>query len=128
GVPLDRIQVVLGDTQLPPGPVSSGSMATGSLVPAASDAARNAIKKLLGAVRECIEPPFPGVDPKTLAFSQGRVHPPGQTASDGVPFEQILKGARLSQVSGEGKSGSSDKDKNAQQTSTQSFGSHFVEV
>jgi len=127
-LPVDRIRVSLGDTLLPPGPVSGGSMATGSLVPAACDAARNVIKKLLGAVRECVEPLFPGVDPKRLVFSQGRVHLPDQPASGGVPFETVLKRARLSQVSGEGKSGSSDKDKEASQTSTQSFGAHFVEV
>ena len=34
GVPLDKVEVVLGDTSLPPGPLSGGSMATGSVVPA----------------------------------------------------------------------------------------------
>ena len=34
GVPLERIEVALGDTSLPPGPVSGGSMATESVIPA----------------------------------------------------------------------------------------------
>src|SRR5207247_5061042 len=34
GVPLDKIEVALGDTSLPEGPVSGGSMVTGSMVPA----------------------------------------------------------------------------------------------
>src|SRR6266481_5396187 len=34
GVPLGRIEAVLGDTSLPPGPISGGSMATASVVPA----------------------------------------------------------------------------------------------
>ena len=32
GVPLDKVEVVLGDTSLPEGPLSGGSMATGSVV------------------------------------------------------------------------------------------------
>ena len=46
GVPLDKIEVVLGDTSLPEGPLSGGSMATGSVVPAVFQAADNAIASL----------------------------------------------------------------------------------
>ncbi len=128
GLPLDRISVALGDTVLPPGPVSGGSMATGSLVPATLQAARNAVKKLLGAVRECAESPFPGVDPKTLSLTGGLVHKPGQVPGSGVPFQEILARAHLNHVSGSGQSGSSDRDKDAGKLSMQSFGAHFVEV
>src|SRR5262249_56334290 len=31
GLPLDKVEAVLGDTSLPPGPLSGGSMATGSV-------------------------------------------------------------------------------------------------
>src|SRR5262247_4627312 len=47
GVPLDRIEVALGDTLLPPGPLSGGSMATASVIPAVVGAADNAIGSLL---------------------------------------------------------------------------------
>src|SRR6266446_2795131 len=47
GVPLEKVEVVLGDTSLPAGPISGGSMATGSVVPAVFDAADNAITSLL---------------------------------------------------------------------------------
>jgi xanthine dehydrogenase YagR molybdenum-binding subunit len=43
GVPLNKIEVVLGDTSLPPGPVSGGSLVTGSVIPAVFEAAENAI-------------------------------------------------------------------------------------
>ena len=46
GLPLEKIEVVLGDTSLPPGPVSGGSMVTGSVVPAVFAAADNAIASL----------------------------------------------------------------------------------
>ncbi|HJX20190.1 MAG TPA: xanthine dehydrogenase family protein molybdopterin-binding subunit, partial [Steroidobacteraceae bacterium] len=39
GLPIDKIEVVLGDTQLPPGPISGGSMVTASAVPAVMEAA-----------------------------------------------------------------------------------------
>ena len=39
GVPLDKVEVALGDTSLPAGPISGGSMATGSVVPAVFAAA-----------------------------------------------------------------------------------------
>src|ERR671918_1481834 len=47
GVPLDKVEVALGDTTLPEGPTSGGSMATASVIPAVFDAADNAIKSLL---------------------------------------------------------------------------------
>src|SRR5256714_14412902 len=47
GVPLDKVEVVLGDTALPAGPISGGSMATGSVVPAVFPAADSAIAPLL---------------------------------------------------------------------------------
>src|SRR6266481_6206095 len=47
GVPLDKVEVALGDTSLPEGPLSGGSMATESVVPAVLAAADNAISLLL---------------------------------------------------------------------------------
>ena len=47
GVPLDKVEVALGDTSLPAGPLSGGSMATGSVVPAVFAAADSAIASLL---------------------------------------------------------------------------------
>src|SRR5216684_3717206 len=47
GVPLDKVEVALGDTSLPAGPLSGGSMATGSVIPAVLAAADNAIAALL---------------------------------------------------------------------------------
>src|SRR4030095_9305127 len=47
GVPLDKVEPVLGDTLLPAGPLSGGSMATGSVVPAVFSAADHAIAALM---------------------------------------------------------------------------------
>src|SRR5205814_3788807 len=47
GLPLEKIEVALGDTWLPEGPISGGSMATASVVPAVFAAADKAIESLL---------------------------------------------------------------------------------
>lgn len=46
GVSPDRVGVELGDTDLPPGPVSGGSMVTASIIPAILEATRNARREL----------------------------------------------------------------------------------
>ncbi|HYR33495.1 MAG TPA: xanthine dehydrogenase family protein molybdopterin-binding subunit, partial [Burkholderiales bacterium] len=47
GLPLDKVEVVLGDTRLPPGPLSGGSGAAAAVVPAVLEAADKAIERLL---------------------------------------------------------------------------------
>src|SRR5215475_3460578 len=46
GVPLDKVEVALGDSSLPAGPLSGGSLATESVVPAVLAAADSAIASL----------------------------------------------------------------------------------
>src|SRR5262249_30387916 len=58
GVPLDKVEVALGDTSLPPGPISGGSMVTGSLVPAVFAAADSAIASLLTVAATTPGSPF----------------------------------------------------------------------
>ena len=64
GVPLDKVEVVLGDTSLPEGPISGGSMATGSVVPAVFAAADNAITSLLQIATTTPGSPFEKRKPK----------------------------------------------------------------
>src|SRR5256712_10489494 len=58
GVPLDKIEVALGDTALPEGPTSGGSMATASVVPAVFAAADSAISALLTVAATTPGSPF----------------------------------------------------------------------
>src|SRR3954447_20894907 len=74
GVPLDKVEVALGDTSLPEGPVSGGSMATGSVIPAVFAAADNAITSLLAVATTTPGSPFEKRKPDELAFEAGRVH------------------------------------------------------
>src|SRR3954452_23213737 len=46
GVPINKVEVALGDSRLPKGPISGGSMATASVTPAVIQAADNAMDAL----------------------------------------------------------------------------------
>jgi xanthine dehydrogenase YagR molybdenum-binding subunit len=48
GIPVRHVTVSLGDTSLPPGPISGGSMVTASVIPATIDACKQALKNGVG--------------------------------------------------------------------------------
>ena len=48
GVPVAHVTVSLGDTSLPPGPISGGSMVTASVIPATIEACKEALQKGVG--------------------------------------------------------------------------------
>src|SRR5947208_10349775 len=73
GVPLSKVEVALGDTALPEGPLSGGSMATESVVPAVFAAADNAIASLLTIATTTPGSPFEKRKPDDLGYEGGRV-------------------------------------------------------
>ena len=127
GVPLDKIEVALGDTSLPEGPLSGGSMVTGSVVPAVFAAADNAIASLLTIATKTPGSPFEKRAPEELKFESGRVFLKADGPDGGVPFADLLRRANLSMVTGSGKSESTFGNPEPK-FSTHSFGCHFVEV
>ena len=127
GVPLDRVEVVLGDTSLPEGPISGGSMVTGSVVPAVFAAADSAIASLLPIATSAPGSPFEKRQPADLAFEGGRVFLKADGATKGVPFADVLRRANIRLVSGSGKSEATFGNPQPK-FSTHSFGCHFVEV
>jgi xanthine dehydrogenase YagR molybdenum-binding subunit len=127
GVPLDKVEVALGDTSLPKGPLSGGSLATGSVVPAVFQAADNVIVSLLTIATTTPGSPFEKRKPGELAFEGGRVFVKANGATGGVPFADLLKRANLGLVTGSGKSEATFGSPQPK-FSTHSFGCHFVEV
>jgi xanthine dehydrogenase YagR molybdenum-binding subunit len=127
GVPLDKVEVALGDTTLPEGPLSGGSMATASVVPAVFAAAESAIASLLAVAATTPGSPFENRPATDLAFAGGRVFVKADGAGKGVPFDGLLRRANLRLVSGSGRSETTFGDPQPKY-STHSFGSHFVEV
>jgi len=127
GVPLDKVEVALGDTSLPKGPLSGGSLATESVVPAVFQAADNAIASLLSIATTTPGSPFEKRASEDLAFDRGRVFVKADGATGGVPFSDVLQRANLRLVTGSGKS-EATLDNPQPKFSTHSFGCHFVEV
>ena len=60
GLPLSKIDVVLGDSSLPAGPISGGSWTTASVTPAVLEASRNAMKQMLVAAVGFADSPYNG--------------------------------------------------------------------
>jgi xanthine dehydrogenase YagR molybdenum-binding subunit len=126
GVPVNKVNVVLGDSSLPPGPISGGSWVTASMTPAVLEAARNAGKTLLLAAIKSDGSPFKGKKMEDLELFDGSLRLKGQ-AQSAVPMAEILKIARVNSVSGAGKSvGTFGAAK--PEFSFHSYGAQFAEV
>jgi xanthine dehydrogenase YagR molybdenum-binding subunit len=127
GLPNDRIEVVLGDTNLPPGPISGGSWATASVIPAVIDAVEKAQGKLFAIATAGPDAVFVDKEPGDLVFSDGRVRLKDADAKTAIPFENILAKANVQSATGNGKSagsfGAPDR-----KFSQHSFGAQFAEV
>ena len=127
GVPLSKVEVALGDTSLPDGPLSGGSLATGSLVPAVYSAADSAIKSLLTLAATTPGLGFENRKPDDLAFEGGQVFVKADGAAKGIGFGEVLRKANVRLVGGHGKAEGTFGNPEAK-FSTHSFGCHFVEV
>jgi xanthine dehydrogenase YagR molybdenum-binding subunit len=130
GVPLNKIDVALGDTSLPPGPISGGSLATESVIPAVFQAADNAIAALLSVAVAAPGSPFEKRKTDELKFDGGRVFVEADGPQNAVSFADLLQRANLRLVTGRGQSKATfgDPDAPKPKKSTHSFGCHFVEV
>src|SRR5690349_19142787 len=127
GVPVDKIEVELGDSSLPDGPISGGSLATSSVIPAVFKAADEAIASLLIVAVSTPGSPFLGHKPDDLALEGGRVFVKAEGVGKGVPFGDVLRMANARLVTGSGSSEQTAFVPNPK-FSMHSFGCHFVEV
>ncbi|HEV2215630.1 MAG TPA: xanthine dehydrogenase family protein molybdopterin-binding subunit [Terracidiphilus sp.] len=140
GIPLDRIDVFLGDTRLPDGPMSGGSMVTSAILPAATSAVDEAVTRLLHIAALTPGSPFHGEKPEALSLADGlicRKHGAevmgvalhsGDDANDRLPFQEVLKLANVGSIYGNGSTSPSWQDPKARGYSLHSFGAHFAEV
>jgi xanthine dehydrogenase YagR molybdenum-binding subunit len=119
GIPVERIEVRLGDSDFPPAPMSGGSWATASVLPAIAESTRAAIAQLktyatqAGAI-------FDGAKHEDMQMRNGQLMHAGRA----VNFEAVLKAARIASAEGQVRTPAASTG----QFSFRSFGAHFVEV
>jgi len=119
GIPIGRIEVRLGDSDFPPAPMSGGSWATASVLPAIAASARAAIAQLK-TYATAPGASFDGVAPDAIQMVDGHlIH-----ADRSIPFEEILKAGRIASAEGQVRTPAAPTGK----FSFRSFGAHFVEV
>jgi xanthine dehydrogenase YagR molybdenum-binding subunit len=128
GIPTDKVDVHLGDTDLPPGPISGGSMATASVIPAVSQACGKVVELLLKAATTLPQSKFAKQKPDDLAFTNGHVHAKSDKPESGIPFAEILKLGKMNRIVGNGGAKGTFGGKNKPKFSKHSYGCHFVEI
>lgn len=133
GIPVEKVEVVLGDTNLPPGPFSGGSTATASIIPALLQAAREAKQAAIKLAVSTPNSPLINHKPEDLSFDNGVISLANTTvgtANGGttLPFSRAIEMAGAASVSGHGKSEGGFADPLKKKYSLHSFGAHFAEV
>lgn len=123
GVPLENIDIYMGDSGLPEGPMSGGSMVTGSVLNAIVDGAEKAIKKLQALAAELNE-----TKAEEITYTSGRLHAKEKPPADGATFADLLKEAKIAALSAEGKTVPQWEDPKTKGFSLHSYGAQFVEV
>lgn len=130
GIPIDKIEVVLGDTSLPDGPTSGGSTVTATVLPAINAATQGAVDRVIAAAQTLPSSPFKrmsaGDDPPALKMTGGRIHIDGEPPESGMPFQEVLVQKRLAAL--ENESRTAPDPATAHQYSGHSFGAQFIEV
>ncbi|GLK90466.1 xanthine dehydrogenase family protein molybdopterin-binding subunit [Pseudomonas turukhanskensis] len=119
GLPVDKIEVELGSSAFPPGPVSGGSWVTSSIMPALAGATRQALERLRGYA-VAASGPFADGDVQALTIEGGAL----VNGEQRVSFADVLKSQKLARAEGRFQSGMPVNPTH----SFRSFGAHFVEV
>lgn len=129
GIPLSKIEVVLGDSTLPNGPTSGGSTVTATVLPAIAKATDSAVNRVMQAALRTPGTPLHqqnGGDPPKLAMTNGRIHRADQSPESGVAFGEIISAGKLAALEGEART---EPDPSQQHKySSHSFGAQFMEV
>lgn len=120
GLPMEKITVKLGDSAYPNGPVSGGSWATATTLPAVAKATRLAVEQLKEHAAGK-NSPLEGAKADDLSFANGKLHHSDGRSAD---YTQVLDSQRLASADGDAHTDGADTS----EYSFRSFGAHFVEI
>ena len=120
GVDIANIDIELGSSAYPSGPVSGGSWATATTLPAIAKATRNALEQVKTYATSGTGK-FADQKPEDLRYEGGEVV---TKSGERIHFADLLKQQRLASADGEAETPEAKQDK----FSFRSFGAHFVEI
>ena len=124
GLPVERVRVDIGDTNLPKAFVSGGSTTTMSVGSAIQGAARAAITRLKELTREDKRSPLYGATADQVVAKDGRLSL-ADNPTKGETYREILSRVGMKEVEGNFDMQFNDRQKTH---SSHSFGAHFAEV
>jgi xanthine dehydrogenase YagR molybdenum-binding subunit len=120
GLPMERVRAELGDSLLPPAPVSGGSQTTASVTPAIQAAAR-ALRNRLFAMAVQHEAGWQGVQPSDVKLDGGAVASPRGR----IPLAELMSADKLDAIEAEA---SAKPGEDQKKWSAHAFGAQFCEV
>jgi xanthine dehydrogenase YagR molybdenum-binding subunit len=124
GIPPHRIRAELGDSSLPPAPVSGGSMTTASVTPAVKAAAEEVLSKLRRCAAEDANSPLHALSEDKIVALDGRLSAKDDP-SRSVSYGEVLRSRKMTAIEAEAKVAPGDELK---KYSFHSFGAQFSEV
>ena len=125
GIPVEKIHPELGDSLMPPAPVSGGSMTTASVLPAVKQAAAEALKKIVQAAIADEKSPLHGKKEDEITAANGKIFLKGSNPESGITYAQVLAAKNQAAVEGESFMA---PGKEREKYAFQSWGAQFVEV
>ncbi|HEY2459537.1 MAG TPA: xanthine dehydrogenase family protein molybdopterin-binding subunit [Candidatus Acidoferrum sp.] len=125
GISPELVDARLGDTNMPEGPISAGSMSTASVTPALQEAAKQAREKLLSLAIQDAQSPVHGAAVEDVEFADGKIFRKGSPGS-GEKFTDLL--ARNGNQPVEATAKVSPDQSLKKKVSSHSFGAVFAEV
>jgi xanthine dehydrogenase YagR molybdenum-binding subunit len=124
GLPVDRVRAELGDSLMPPAPVSGGSQSAASVMPAIAAVASALRKQLADLALGIGNGPFAGLAADDLAWDGAMLHAQADPARR-LSASDVLRQAGRNAVESTEHVQPGDEKKHY---SMHSFGAHFVEV
>ena len=123
-LPLDQVRFELGDTNLPPSPMSGGSTTTGSVAPVVAMAATEVLRKLVDLATADKQSPLFGTDPESVVARNGCL------VTENVPvkseaFSKIIERTKSQFVEARVDAKPGDEES---KYSMSTFGAQFAEV